>query len=101
MSSLRATRRVTFGFSARERLSSWWRSPRTAGASTQSTSLPISRWCVLARRRRRRLARSVVIAAIRAQVVSAGEDTYVNIWSLPDFDSKGSSEVWRAPDLAV
>jgi hypothetical protein len=27
------------------------------------------------------------------QVVSAGEDTFVNVWSLPDFESKGSSEV--------
>ena len=33
---------------------------------------------------------------VDAQVVTAGEDTFINVWSLPDFESKGSSEVCYA-----
>ena len=36
---------------------------------------------------------AIDIHAHQPLVVTVGEDTFVNVWSLPDFESKGSSEV--------
>lgn len=40
-----------------------------------------------------RCVNAVDIHAYQPLVVSVGEDTFVNIWSLPDFESKGSGEI--------
>ena len=79
MSSLRATRRVTSDF-PHERLSSRWsrRHSRCINAIDVAAHQPLVRPGAAAAAATRQKRRD---RGVRAQVVSAGEDTYVNIWS--------------------